>query len=515
MNSPGRYSERFVKEAQPNDRLKIVRALHGCSRGSHLIGSVLRLTALRDKLNGTLAEVMQAALSAPNENIPISRLPSEVFLRICELAYPRKTRRSVFDVIALTHVCRRWRDSLLSHPIIWSRIYLRRDSPESLITTLLKRSRGVPLTVNIQFYSDYATQVTCGCKLEPTWEDGDCCPHPSQSQHMPSLDLLEPFRANIHTLSVRYLRNASFADTMDDLLTTPFFTKPLPNLESLRWSCRHFGRTFPPFRLSQEPFGSSLPCLRRLSVVNCWGLLLIDTPVLEVMSMESSGKADYTGVSADQVIHSLRRRQSLVSLSLINIRIIPDANNPPSPVSMKNLKEITLRNVRNGIVPRYTLCPSIGVVTTLRIASLNEQLWEDGWSVTVSVTATDGSGGSVSTSARLADDLALRTAWEELASAFAHRVTALEVEDLHLIAIINSAAIPNLTYALPNLHTVRVQLQAVAESCEALRSSLQGRRCIARVERLVGEMESPDEARRISKQWKARHIESQIHDLLV
>lgn len=197
---------------------------------------------------------------------------------------------------------------------------------------------------------------------------------------------------------------------MDDILKTPFFLKSLPNLESLRWSCRHFDGIFPPFKIPRKLFGSSLPRLQKLSMVNCWGLPLTDTPVLKAPSTECTAQVDHTGVSAYQLVHWLHRRQSLVSLSLTNCHIIPDANNAVSPASMKSLKEITLRNVDNGVVFRYTRCPSFGTVTTFRIAPFIQRLWSDGRSV--SVTATDGSGGSVSSLVRLADESSLRMIWK-------------------------------------------------------------------------------------------------------
>ena len=248
-------------------------------------------------------------------------------------------------------------------------------------------------------------------------------------------------------------------------------------------------------------------------MVDCWGLLLTDTPVLKVMSMEGISRANDTGIPVDQLVRSLRRRQSLVSLSLINPVIVPNATDPPSPVSMRDLKEITLRNVDNGIVSRYIRCPSIGTVTTLRIAPLDGGLWTHGWWATI--TATDGSGGSVSTSTRLDENLALRTTWEALAGGFVHQVIALEVEGLYLIMTINSTALPNLIHGLPDLNTVRVQLHAVGDDCRTLRNSLPGGRGIAQVERLVEKMESPDEMRRNNELWEALRVNDQIRDLLV
>jgi len=459
---------------------------------------------------------MAAQLASPtlNENIPISRLPSEIFLRICELACPRTTLRSVLDMIALTHVCRYWRDALLSHPIIWSNIYVCRDSSESLVTTMLQRSHGAPLTVNIQYYNDRNTRVLCFCSHQSAWEDGDCCPH--TPQRIPSLGFLEPFKAKIHTLNVRYLRSGSSdAAFTEDILKTPFFLEPFPNLESLRWSYFHFDGRPPPIGLPKELFRSSLPRLRELSMVNCWGLVLTDTPVLKMMSIECVGEGHQAEIRGAELVQSLSRRQSLVSLSLTNFRIILSAS---SRVSMNNLKEIILRDMDNLTAADYIRCPSIGTITTLRISPFlslppgpfTQWLWADSWSV--KLTATDDSGGSISSSVRLEDDLTLKTTWKDLAIVSPRQVTTLEVGSLH--PTVNTAAITNLIHDLPDLCTVRVQLQTVSEGCEVLRDILPSGHHITRVERLVGETESPEETRKMNERWEKSCVEHQIGDLL-
>ena len=511
VNLPEGCRERFTKEGQqPNDRLNIVRAPKYHSRGSWLTGSVFQLIELRDKLNETLAEATRLASSAPNENLPISRLPSEVFLYICRLVCPWTTHRTVFEAIALTHVCRRWRDALLSYPIIWSHIYVWHNFPQPLIDALLHRSCGVPLTIDIQYYSNPTTRFGCDCSSQDAQEDGDYCPH-TIIQPMPSLDFLEPFRAEIHRLNVRYLRCGRFdGGTMEDIRQAPFFFKSFPNLESLRWSCRHFIRVFPSFVLPRELFGSSLPRLQRLSMVNCWGLSSTDTPVLKAMSVERT-TVGYIEGSVNQLVCSLRRRRSLVSLSLKNYHITA-TNNHPSPVSMEDLKEIALLNVDSEVVFRYIKCPSIGTITTLQIVpSAQRSLSGD---CPVSIHATDGSGGSISSLAFLVnDDSTLKTIWEELAPAFQHAVTTLEVEDLHLIEH-SVTAIPKLTDVLPHLHTIRVRLLPVARSFEVLRDILSRKPDITQVERLVCGTESADEARRNDEEWKALCVEYKVHGFL-
>ena len=384
-----------------------------------------------------------------------------------------------------------------------------RNSSESLITTVLQRSRGVPLTVDIQYFSDRAPLFGCGCSYQPTWEDGDYCPH--ETQQMPSLDLLEPFRANIHTLNVRYLRNVTL-DTviMEDIFRTPFFLKSFPNLESLRWSCRHFNEMIPSFKLPRRLFGSSLPRLQKLTMVNCWGLLLTDTPMLKVMSVECTARANHTIISSNQLVKSLRRRQSLISLSLINCDVSPDTESPPSPASMENLREIILRKADSDIVSHYIRCPSMGTITTVRIAPSTRSVWADGLSSTI--TATDGFGGSVSSLVYVTNDDTLRTTWGEFATAFRHAVTTLEIEDLHLIAN-GVVAIPAFTEVLPNLYTVRVRLLPDAKWFDVLKTLL-SKRGIARVERLVVETEDPDEARKNDEEWEELCSKYELHGFL-
>ena len=418
---------------------------------------------------------------------------------------------SALRVITLTHVYRRWRYALLSYPIIWSHIYMWHSSSELLLRTLLRRSRGVPLTVNIQYYSDHTPPFGYGCSSQPTWEAGDYCPH--KTEQMPSLDLLEPFRAKIHTLNIRYLRNEIFdGGTMEDILNTPFFLKSFPNLESLRWSCRHLDGTVPTFKLPQKLFGSSLPRLQKLSMVNCWGLLLTDTPMLKVLSVECTAQVTRTEISANQLVQPLRRRQSLASLSFTSYHITSDTNNPPDPVSMENLKEITLQNVESRDVFRYLQYPSINTITTLRIAPSIQGAWADGWSV--GVTATDGLGGAVSILVFLNSDTPLKATWEALALVFQHSVTTLEVVDLHLITH-SATAIPKLIDILPNLRTIRARLPPVPRGFEALREILAHKHGSAGLKWLVIGAESPDEARKNDEKWKALCTEHKIHELPV
>lgn len=374
---------------------------------------------------------------------------------------------------------------------------------------MLQRSRGLPLTVSVQYYSGNPVPPWgCGCSHHVTWEDGDLCHNNAPT--IPSLDLLEPFRVKIHTLNVRYLQAGNYDAEMGDILETPFFLKAFPNLESLRWSCRHIDDAITPFSLPRELFGPSLPRLQKLSMVNCYGPLSTDTPVLKVMSVECVAVNYHIEIFAAHLVHSLNRQQSLISLSLANCYIIPEAEPFSYPVSMKDLKEITLRHTDSAAVFRLIQCPSIGTFTTLRITPATQGIWID--DVSVNLTATDSFGRSVSTLVYMTND-SLRTAWEKLASTFQHAVTTLEMEDPHAIAY-GCTAIPNLIGALPDLHTAKVRLPLVMQGFEVLHNILSCERGIARVERLVVEEEDPDEAKRNDEMWEAFCTEYGVREFL-
>ena len=107
-----------------------------------------------------------------------------------------------------------------------------------------------------------------------------------------SQNLTSPFRARIHTLNVRCLRDDSFgSNRMEDIINTPFFFASFPKLESLCWSSGCFSEidwAVPISTLPRKLFGSSLPRLQKLSMANCWELTMTDTLTLRVVPIEST-----------------------------------------------------------------------------------------------------------------------------------------------------------------------------------------------------------------------------------
>jgi len=246
-------------------------------------------------------------------------------------------------------------------------------------------------------------------------------------------------------------------------------------------------------------------------MVNCWGLVMTDTPALKVVSMECTAGVNQPEISAHQLVPWPHRRRSLASLSLTNCRIAPNAKSTPRFSINDETQGGHSTESWRWVVSRYIRCPPIRSITTFRIALFTQAAWDDRW--TVNVTATDGLGGSVSTLMHLLSDAPLTEIWKCFALVFQHPVMMLEVEDLHLIPN-GVIAIAKLIDILPDLHTIKVRLPPAAQVFEVLHEILLHKHSITRVERLVDESESLDEARRSDEEWKALCIEHKIHDFL-
>ena len=67
-------------------------------------------------LGQEVVRILMAIHSAMNMAKPINRLPTELLTKVFEF------RKSDRDLISATHVCARWRDTLLSTPYLWTKI---------------------------------------------------------------------------------------------------------------------------------------------------------------------------------------------------------------------------------------------------------------------------------------------------------------------------------------------------------------------------------------------------------
>ena len=97
-----------------------------------------------DSLEAKAQDVLRFVSSFRNLLRPINRLPPEILSSIARKivkGYPDASR-----MVPLTHVCRRWRQSLISIPENWTSIS---NSKEDLAAVCLQRTKAAPLEITI------------------------------------------------------------------------------------------------------------------------------------------------------------------------------------------------------------------------------------------------------------------------------------------------------------------------------------------------------------------------------
>ena len=97
-----------------------------------------------DGLERDLSQVLRLVRSLKNLTAPVNRIPPEVLSLIPDYSDYGQAHQ---DLIALTHVCRRWRDILISRPSLWTLLeFLDVDRTR----TYIERSRTSPLDIFLE-----------------------------------------------------------------------------------------------------------------------------------------------------------------------------------------------------------------------------------------------------------------------------------------------------------------------------------------------------------------------------
>ena len=91
-------------------------------------------------LEQQITRILAMVRSAKNRTAMANRLPPEVLAKVLGF------RRNDQDLISATHVCERWRSTLLSIPLLWTEVVF--GDPHRTFT-YLERSKGVPIHVSI------------------------------------------------------------------------------------------------------------------------------------------------------------------------------------------------------------------------------------------------------------------------------------------------------------------------------------------------------------------------------
>ena len=159
---------------------------------------------------------------------PVNRLPPEI---LCSIArrFLDENAIDARSIIPLTHVCRYWRDSIISAPDNWTLIS---NGRVELAALSLARAKAARLNVSIDI---------CQFRADPT-----------------SFGLLTPYLQNIDTLCARDL------PSIEELTRAlPGFPQSTPNLRSLTLLCTYSSAKWDP---SIDPFESLTPTLKCLSL---------------------------------------------------------------------------------------------------------------------------------------------------------------------------------------------------------------------------------------------------------
>ena len=227
---------------------------------------------------------------------PVNRLPPEIISYIARSALQIGGGFDTTPIIPLTHVCKYWRNSIVSAPENWTRIS---NCRRELAELSLERTKAAPLNVFIIF--GYGEEF---------------------------FDMLLPHAYKVVTL------DCSHFTAIEELTQAlPNFPKSMPNLQSLSLTC-HGGHDdqsliIDPFDFSTHttlrklswknlPLFPSILSLRTLTDLNLWGIgsgLHIDTLLRFLERNQSLARASFDiNFEEDSLCRS--RRQIPIKSSL-------------------------------------------------------------------------------------------------------------------------------------------------------------------------------------------------------
>ncbi|KAF9786413.1 hypothetical protein BJ322DRAFT_1059468, partial [Thelephora terrestris] len=189
-----------------------------------------KILSIEDKARDILEKFIPSFRNLWNLLQPVNRLPQEILPHIARHLLGENAV-DARPVIPMTHVCRYWRESIISAPEIWTLIS---NSQSELMTRSLARVKASRLSVSIDMHS---------FRVDPG-----------------TLGLLTPYLQNIDSLNVSDLMG------IEELTRAlPAFPQSTPNLRSLKLHCAYTSAKWNP---TVDPFGSLGRTLKRLSLLN-------------------------------------------------------------------------------------------------------------------------------------------------------------------------------------------------------------------------------------------------------
>ena len=203
---------------------------------------------------------------------PINRLPPEILSHVARCSFYKEDKNAL-PLVPLTHVCRYWRESIISNPENWALIS---DRNEDMAATSLERAKAAPLQISLSM------KMVKKCPRFP--------------------NIITPHFQNVESFTV--FLDPSFKDFTE---TFPTFPQSMPNLRSL--SLTLYGG----WELSVDPFKGithTLTCLSLYTVPLTPSLLKLRT--LTNLTLHYSP----FNLPLDTLLNFLEQNRSLRSASL-------------------------------------------------------------------------------------------------------------------------------------------------------------------------------------------------------
>ena len=173
--------------------------------------------------------VLESLYLLRNMMAPVNKLPPEIISCVARSVLSHHAIHAR-KIVPLTHVCRYWRDSIISTPENWTLISNQR---EGLAALSLERAKAAPLTVRLDVHKLVSTN-------DPRFSD-----------------LLLS-----HARFIRFLSISGFSMIKELTQALPDFPKSMPNLQSLVLASEGQTNSAQP----SDPFDFSAHTLRNLSL---------------------------------------------------------------------------------------------------------------------------------------------------------------------------------------------------------------------------------------------------------
>ena len=280
--------------------------------------------------------------------------------------------------MAVSHVCRRWRQTALATPSLWSKITFTPKVPSAQNRTFLERSRNSPLELFLHFAMQDERTAYTYYSVTDDGDDGDDERIKGKTGRYlkRALDLTIPHASRWRALHARASREAH----MDYLLNR---LEPLPGaplLQTLELYCHEpfYHNRNPKMRV---PFSNSMPRLADLTVDGAYVDLPLLIPTNRVRSRElglsaQPGITNLTNlelsslhtIRRDVFIDLLRCSPKLSSLTLA-LDIDPPSENEESCALLPGLKHLSLIEMDCDAAVNSVACFYAPSLMDLRIKS--------------------------------------------------------------------------------------------------------------------------------------------------